>query len=476
MNEPEPPVTLYVDLDGTIIYGDISVEAVFALLLKNPLYFFLFLAWMLRGKAYFKHQVALRTGCDAENLPYHTAFVEFLRGERVRGRPLVLATASHRRHAEEVACHLGIFDDVIATENGSNLDGARKLAAIEERSAGKPFVYAGNERKDLAVWRCAQAAIVVNAPHAVIEAVRRNASVERVFDGPRAGWRTYVQACRPHQWTKNLLLFVPFVTAHQWHNTQAAWQAAAAFVAFGLCASGIYVLNDLADIASDRRHLRKRARAFASGAIPCLHGVLMAPSLVVSGLVLATWLPAGFFWVLMLYLAATVAYSFYFKRKLLLDVLVLAGLYTLRVIAGALAIGVALSFWLLAFSIFLFFSLALVKRCVELSLLAETSGGENAGRGYAVADLPILRTMGVASAFVAVLVYALYINSADVAQLYSSPRWLWFSCPALLYWTSRIWINETRGTVHDDPIVYALRDPASYGVLLVVAGTLIIAV
>jgi 4-hydroxybenzoate polyprenyltransferase len=475
MNEPEPPATLYVDLDGTLIYGDLSMEAVFALLLKNPLYFFLLPAWALRGKAYFKHQVALRASCDAENLPYHTAFIEFLRGERVGGRTLVLATASHRRHAEEVARHLGIFDGVIATENGLNLDGTRKLAAIEEHSAGKPFIYAGNERKDLAVWRRAQAAIVVNAPHAVIEAARRNASVERIFDGPRSGWRAYVRACRLHQWTKNLLLFVPLVTAHQWHNTQAAWQAAAAFVAFGLCASGIYVLNDLADIASDRRHPRKRARAFASGAIPCLHGVLLAPLLVLSGLMLATWLPAGFFWILIFYLTATVAYSFYLKRKLLLDVLVLAGLYTVRVIAGALAIGVALSFWLLAFSIFLFFSLALVKRCVELSLLAETSGGESPGRGYAVADLPILRAMGVASGFVAVLVYALYINSDDVINLYSSPKWLWLSCPAMLYWTSRIWINETRGVVHDDPIVYALKDPASYGVLLVVLGTLAVA-
>lgn len=475
MNEPELPATLYVDLDGTLIYGDLSLEAVFTLLLKNPFYLFALPAWLLRGKAYFKHQVAQHVGCDAPNLPYNTGFLAFLRAEHARGRPLVLATASHRRHADEVARYLGIFDDVIATEDAGNLDGIRKLAAIQNRSGGNVFSYAGNERKDLAIWKRAQTAIVVNAPQSVVESARHDCSVERVFEGPRAGPRAYLRACRLHQWTKNLLLFVPIITAHQWHNVQAMWLATSAFVAFGLCASGIYVLNDLLDIASDRRHPRKRTRPIASGAIPCMHGVLMAPLLVLSGLMLATWLPADFLWALVLYVAATVAYSFYLKRKLLLDVLVLAGLYTLRVIAGALAISVALSFWLLAFSIFLFFSLALVKRCVELSLLAETSNGESAGRGYAVADLPVLRTMGIASGFVAVLVYALYINSTDVTHLYSSPEWLWLSCPAMLYWMSRIWINETRGKVHDDPIVYALRDPASYGVLCVIIGTLAIA-
>lgn len=460
-------IPLYVDLDGTLIYSDLLLESLLLLLRRNPLYVFLLPLWLMKGKAHLKDRIAQRVDLDAATLPYNPPFLEFLKAERTQGRRLILATASHRRYAAQVAQQVGLFDAVLASSAEKNLDGARKCDEILAHTHGQPFAYAGNESKDTAIWRRAQAAIVVNASDRIVGAATRVTAVHRVFAGPARSWSIYARALRPHQWLKNLLLFVPLLTAHLWGETRSLVHLSIAFAAFGLAASSIYVLNDLLDIAADRQHPRKKTRPFACGALPLLHGLLAVPVLAIAALLVATRVRADFVEPVLVYLILAAAYSLYFKQRALLDVLLLAGLYTLRVIAGAVAINVVLSFWLLAFSVFLFLSIALVKRCTELRGLQETSRATLAGRDYHVADLSDLRVMGMVSGFLAVLVFALFINSPEVAERYTQPQLLWLSCPALLYWVSRLWIKQGRGEMHDDPLLFALRDPASYGVLAV---------
>lgn len=455
-------IPLYVDLDGTLIYSDLLLESLFALLRLNPLMLFLLPWWLLKGKANLKTQIAQRVDIDVTSLPYHVPFLEFLKAEHARGRPLILATAAAHRYAVQVARHLGIFADVLASDATYNLTGDAKREAILAHNQAQAFDYAGNERSDVAIWHRARAALVVNASDGVIGAATRVTTVAQVFDRAAGGVWRYLSALRLHQWLKNLLLFVPLLTAHAWSNHTAVGHLLLAFLAFGLAASSVYLLNDLLDLPADRLHPRKRTRPFASGALPLRHGLILIPLLVLAGLLVAALVSREFAGLLLIYLLLTTSYSLYFKNYALIDVLLLAGLYTLRVIAGAIAIQVPLSFWLLAFSVFLFFSIALLKRCTELHALHAPA----AGRDYRIGDLADLRAMGVASGYIAVLVFALFINSPEVAERYAQPQLLWLSCPALLYWISRVWIKLGRGEMHDDPLMFALRDPASWAVLL----------
>jgi 4-hydroxybenzoate polyprenyltransferase len=464
-------VPLFIDLDGTLVRSDLLLEGVLALLRRSPLQACLLPLWLIRGKSYLKQQVAQHADIDVAGLPYDASLVEFLKAEHARGRTLVLATASHRSYAEPVARHLGIFAAVLATDGTINLSGAAKLQAILAHTGGREFEYAANARQDIEIWARAHGAVVVNASPGVLGEAHRVTRVTRVFQAPAAGWQPYWRALRIHHWAKNLLLFVPLLTAHQWANAHALWQLAPAFLTFSLCASGVYLLNDLLDAPADRQHPRKRARPVAAGAIVPAHAVALALSLPLGAILIAAFITPKFMGALLAYLVLAAGYSLYFRRYALLDVLVLAGLHTLRVAAGAIAIEVPLSFWLLAFSVFLFFSVALVKRCAELRV----PGAGVTGRDYAAGDLPHLRGMGMASGYVAVLVFALYINSADVAVRYTHPEWLWLSCPALLYWVSRAWIREGRGEMHDDPLIYALRDPASYVVLAAMLAAVLLA-
>lgn len=469
-------IPLYVDLDGTLIYSDLLLESLFALLRANPLYLFVLPWWMLHGKAHFKTQIAQRVVLDVSTLPYHQPFLEFLKVEQARGRRLILATASVRRYAEQVAQHLGIFSEVLGSDALHNLAGEAKRDAILAHNNAQPFDYAGNERKDVAIWRRARAALVVNASDSVVGAATRVTQVQQVFDRSSGRASNVVRALRPHQWLKNLLLFVPLLTAHQWANHAALGQLLLAFIAFGLAASGVYLLNDLLDVAADRLHPRKRTRPFASGELPLTYGLILVPVLTIAGVCCAALVSRELVGALLGYVLLSTSYSLYFKRHALIDVVLLAGLYTLRVIAGAIAIDVPLSFWLLAFSVFLFFSIALLKRCAELRSLRDTPLTATAGRDYRVSDLSDLRAMGMASGYLAVLVFALFINSPEVAERYEHPQLLWLSCPALLYWVSRVWIKQGRGEMHDDPLLFALRDPASWVVLSALLGVVYVAV
>ena len=471
---------LCVDLDGTLVRTDLLIESTLRLLKRMPWIALLLPYWLWSGgKARLKREVALRQPVDAASLPYDRDVIAHLEQRRKDGASLVLATASDRLHADAVAAHLAIFDEVHASDGRCNLSGAEKASVLAERFGEKGFDYAGNEDKDLEVWKRAGAAIVVGGEPGLAERAARVSTLAATIAPKSATWRPYIKALRLHQWLKNALVFVPLVLAHKILEIDALAMAAVAFVAFGLAASSVYVLNDLADLAEDRRHPTKRRRPFAAGDIPLVRGLVMVPALLAAAFVLSlALLPLAFSGVLVVYLAATVAYSFYLKRAMLFDVLTLAGLYTLRIVAGSAALAIPRSFWLLAFSVFLFFSLALVKRYVELRDMGEAARSGERGRGYRGVDLETLSQFGITSGMLAVLVLALYIDSGASKALYRTPELIWLLCPLMLYLVCRFWILARRGEMHEDPIVFAIRDwrsqliVAAGGVLLLAAAVL----
>ncbi|MBI4000392.1 MAG: UbiA family prenyltransferase [Nitrospira defluvii] len=467
---------LCVDLDGTLIKTDLLWESLLALLKQSPLSLFLLPFWLLKGKAHFKHEIARRVTLDVTTLPYHQDLVEFLSNERRTGRELVLATASHVTFARAVAAHLGLFDErVFGSDARVNLKGARKVALLVERYGARRFAYAGNSTADLPVWAEADEAIVVNAPASLVSRAGALTRVSRVFSEPVKWLKLVAKALRVHQWAKNVLVFIPVVASHQITDKTLLIQAGLAFLSFSFSASSVYILNDCLDLASDRRHPRKKNRPFASGRLSIPFGILLALGCLLGGVLLAFLLPPLFLLVLAGYLVLTTGYSFYLKQFVLVDVIVLAQLYTVRLYGGGAATGVVPSHWLLTFSLFLFLSLALVKRFTELRLMSEAEGKELHGRDYWVTDLEHISSIGSASGLLAVLVLALYISSKEVLLLYSHSEVLWLVCPVMLYWISRVWMLAYRDRMDDDPVVFAVRDPKSYVMAAMIGAILVLA-
>jgi len=453
-----------VDLDGTVIRTDLAWESLVRLLRRDPLYLAALPFWWLRGRAWLKRQMAARTRVDVATLPYHESFLEFLRGERRRGRHLCLVTAADDRWAGAVAAHLGLFTEVLASDGRTNLRGSVKAARLVERFGERGFDYAGNSPADLPVWaRARQALVVSDSPGLAARAAQR-ATVSRVFRSADSWWSAAAQALRPHQWVKNLILFVPLITAHEINQPALVLKALGAFAAFCLCASGTYIMNDLFDLDADRRHPGKCSRPFAAGTLPIPAGLAAFPLLLAGGLLLAWRLAPGFAAVLGIYLALTTSYSWRLKQVALLDVFCLAALYTIRLIGGHESTRIKYSFWLLVFSMFIFLSLALVKRFVELDAVRRQNRPALEGRGYSAGDAELVAVLGSTSGYLAVLVLALYVNSNDVIVLYGRPMLLLLICPLLLYWISRVWMIAHRGQMHGDPIVFALKDRNSYAV------------
>jgi 4-hydroxybenzoate polyprenyltransferase len=408
---------------------------------------------------------------DFAALPYPPDLLAWLREERASGRRLVLCTASDQKLADGVAAHLGLFDTVMGSDGHTNLAGAAKAAALVARFGERGFDYAGNSSDDLPVWQAAREAIVVAAPKRVAAAARAQGRVSREFNAPEATLGVWLKALRLHQWLKNLLVFLPLLGAFSVEPALLA-ASALAFLAYGLCASSVYVINDLMDLDSDRVHPRKRKRPFAAGLIGVPQGLAVAAGLLLASAVLALQLPPAFGLVLSVYYGLTLAYTFFLKRRVLVDCVTLGLLYTLRIIAGVAATGLPHSFWFLAFPMFLFLSLAFVKRYSELqALLAEGRSGAS-GRGYLASDAPLVMAMGVASGFCAVLLMALYLNSDVVVQRYTHPDRLWLTLPVILYWISRMWMQAQRGHLSDDPVVFAVRDRYSLLCGLIFGGLL----
>lgn len=451
---------LVVDLDGTLIQSDMLHESALHALRDRPLDVLSIPLWLLQGKAQLKERLAAGFDVVPQSLPYNPALMQWLQEQYRGGRQLVLCTASDSRIAEAIARHLGIFAEVIASDGHTNLAGPNKARALEARFGVRGFDYAGNSRADLAVWRSARRAVVVGA-EALASAARRVCEVEHIFPTHAPPLKVWLRALRLHQWLKNVLLFVPMAAAHQLRNADVWWHLLLAFLAFSLCASAVYVVNDLTDLDSDRLHPRKRHRPFASGALPPWIGVAMVPPLLLASLALAIEVGPRFIPWLLVYFVVTCAYSWGLKRLALIDCLTLALLYTLRVIAGNEAAGLPSSFWLLAFSVFLFMSLAFVKRYAELSLLTPHGEGQVHGRGYQGGDAPLVQTMGIAAGYASVMVLALYMNSEAITKLYHAPEWVWGTVLVMLFWVSWMWLQAHRGRMHDDPIIFALKDRAS---------------
>jgi len=455
---------LVVDLDGSLLKTDLLVETASQFIIRNPSQIPRMLSWLAQGKCTLKAKLAERANIDVTCLPYNEALLRWLREQKKFGRTLVLATASHRLLASRVAEHLQIFDQVLATDEDINLAGEHKREVLEHLFGRGKFDYVGNSGVDLSIWKSAQAAHIVSRSRRLISRAQRAGNLDQIFDNERPSLiAALIKAMRLHQWVKNLLIFVPLFTAFHFVILQSSIHCLCAFIAFGLTASSVYLLNDLVDVSDDRLHASKKKRPFASGNLPLLVGWLAWPVLLALAVAFSLIvLPPRFSAALAVYFVLTLSYSLRLKRNMVIDVLILAGLYTMRIVAGTEAIAVPLSFWMLAFSMFMFLSLAFIKRYTELdAALKAQRNSPLRGRGYSPDDLAIVMNLGATSGYLAVLVLALYIQDSHTAILYHAPKLIWMACPILLYWISRIWFVAHRGKMHDDPIVFALKDRTS---------------
>jgi len=465
---------LCTDLDGSLLLVDSFWESLLALVGKHFWYVFLIPFWSLRGKAALKHEVARRSGLNAAHLPYRTELVDFLRREKFAERKLVLATGADVTIARAVADHLDLFDHVLASDGTANLTGENKRKAIQRLVDSRPFDYVGDSWKDLPIWKAANCAILVEPSHSLSRAVKKVGANCKVLERGSARRAPLWKALRPHHWVKNLLVFVPIVMAHDINQLPKVWHALAAFASFSLCASGVYILNDLFDLEADRLHPDKKSRPFASGDVPVLTGLAVLPLLFLAGIaVAAIYCPIRFLQIIVIYAAATTFYSIYGKRIPVVDVLLLTALYLLRILGGGVAAGVPVSPWLLAFSMFFLLSLAFTKRHAELTnqLLNGSEQPIISKRDYQISDKDLVQQFGVTSGYLSVLVLALYVNGREVTELYRHPQWIWLACPMLLFWISRVWFLANRGKLHEDPVVFAAMDPVSYalgGLLLLI--------
>lgn len=454
---------LVVDLDGTLLRSDLLLETGMDFVRHHPMQFYQPFMWLLKGKAALKEGLARHSDIDVRVLPYDPVVIELIKAARLEGRRIVLATASHKALADRVAAHLELFDRVLATDASRNLTAENKRDLLVEEYGQGGFDYLGNSMDDICVLASARKAYVVNPDSGVERLARSQGNVEQVIRSNASGLKVWLRALRLHQWMKNALIFVPLLAAHQLVNPQLLLQGVVAFVLFGLCASSVYLLNDLLDLADDRHHSSKRHRPFAAGRLSIKSGLLVFPLLLLVAFGGALWLlPWLFSVILFSYYVLTLAYSLSLKRKMAIDVMVLALLYTMRIIAGAAAFSLALTSWVLAFSMFIFLSLALVKRYSELHEARNKGRTEKTrGRGYYPADLEMISSLGASSGYLAVMVLALYINDKATAALYRYPQLIWLACPLLLFWITRIWMLTHRGLMHDDPVVFAVRDRVS---------------
>lgn len=467
-------IPLCVDLDGTLVKLDTLHQALFLLLRREPSSFFKVPGWIMKGKAHLKDQVMQRVELDASVLPYNTELLEWLKKEHARGRKLILATASNYRTANAVAEHLGIFDEVLASNGETNLRHNRKLEAIKEKFPS--FGYAGNDKADFPIWDEADEVILANPSNDAKKGYAVKA--DHIFMEQPKCYHCFVKAMRPQQWLKNVLIFTPMLLAHRFTDLTAIIQTLIAFFAFSLAASSIYVLNDLFDLSADQHHPRKRKRPFASGDLPICAGAVMTPFLVLASLGLCAFLPLNFLFVLIAYYIITTIYSWRLKQIPVADVLTLAVLYSWRIVAGSVATETPASGWFIEFAIFLFLSLAIIKRVSELKEIEDAGNDvdEHRERGYKVDDLPLLVGFGAAAGYISVLVFTMYLGSEKVVELYTYPRLLWIFCPLLLYWITRIWHLAWRGEIDDDPLAFAAKDIQTYVIGAVGVATLLYAI
>lgn len=467
---------LCVDLDGTLVSTDTLDECLLRMARYRPLMLLWLPIWMLRGKAYFKDRVAAATAHLLGPLPYRQSVLEYIRQNAGVGEPVVLATAANERIAELVSKDLGLFSAVMASDEHLNLSGARKLARIREFAAGRPIAYMGDHAKDIPIWLACERAIVVAGSPSLAQRISDVPEVVVIPADRQATMRDWARQLRCHQWSKNMLLFAPLILAHLVTSPPAVLASVLAVIAFSLTASAVYIGNDLVDLPHDREHVRKRSRPLASGVISIRSALAVGALLLAAAFLISfAFLPGNFTMMLLGYMVLNIAYSVWHKRVPVLDIMLLAGFYVYRVLIGAVAVQAMISPWLLAFSMFFFLGLGIIKRYAELTLAASQDQEAISGRSYTTADIDFIRTAGISSSCVAALVLALYLQSEEVTHLYKRPEFLWMVCPLVLYWNLRAWFIANRGEMADDPVIFALHDPASYVVGALTAMLMVLA-
>ncbi|KRQ97106.1 UbiA family prenyltransferase [Bradyrhizobium valentinum] len=466
-------VPLVIDLDGTLIRSDLLVESAFAHVGANPLRILRLFTLLMSGKAALKAGIAANTSIDPAHLPYDERVLALLEKARREGRKVYVASASNERYVSAVANHIGA-DGFFASTDTENLSSDNKAGRLVEVFGKMGFDYAGNDRADLPVWAICRKGWAVHPAGAVRRALSASGADVAIVEPSGGVAKAWLKLIRVHQWSKNALVFVPLLTAHKFEITAFVAEIGA-FLAFSFAASAVYLLNDLIDLEADRKHPSKKRRPLAAGALPIQAALPVAFLLVLIALAAALVIAPLFAGVLLGYLALTTAYTFFLKRKMLVDIVALALLYTIRVIGGAAAISVPVSEWLLAFSMFIFTSLALIKRHVELAARLDADLPDPSNRNYLKSDLDIVATLAAAAGFNAVTVFALYISSDTVRSLYRHPDALWLVCPILMYWLARALMMAHRRMMDDDPIVFALRDWNSLLAFALIAAIMVVA-
>jgi 4-hydroxybenzoate polyprenyltransferase len=467
----ENKTPLYVDLDGTFTKSDLLFETFIAAVKSNPLIIILCVYWLLKGRSYLKEELSSRSDINVAILPLNPEFSVFLKKQKT-SRKIILATASNEKIAKKIVDYFDVFDDYIGSTPTNNLKGKNKLEAIQQRTDN--FAYAGNSSEDFILFKSASQSYLVN-PTKKANKLAKTVKFDGVFDdqGSTGGAKIWIKQLRVHQWLKNLLIFVPVFVSGQFLFQPQVLNTIIAFFSFSFLASATYIINDLVDLDADRSHPRKKSRPLAACEISIPQGVFVSLLLFVIATCTAIMLGVEFALVLVAYLILTLLYSFKIKRYFGMDVIALASLYTVRIFAGAAVISVTVSFWLLSFSMFIFLSLALVKRCSELKSIEDSAVGQVNGRDYNVSDLPVLISFGSASSLMSILMFCFYINSQILSDQYQQLGLLWLIIPMLGYWLLRMWIKTARGEMHDDPIIFSLKDRGSIVsvlAMLIVAG------
>jgi len=469
MSVPEAvDVPLCVSCERALLRTNICYEALFNLIKRNILYAFVLPIWLLRGKSALIRPVSEAVRINWRTVPFCEPALERMRAAHAGHRRVFLMTSMPKTWAQELAAELGLAEVIFMGENSCDASVENMRARLTDLFGAQGFDYIGNGGWDLPVCKLARRVHIVTSNRATMERAKENASVESVIPREGAGFFAFVKMIRVHQWVKNCLVWVPLLAAHRLSSLHDIGIGAIAFVAFSFCASSVYILNDLLDLESDRQHVRKRNRPIASGKIAVGQALSIGLLLFLTSVYLAFHISALFVMTLGVYFAMTLAYSLRLKRQVIVDVMLLAALYTIRVIAGAVATVVVPSFWLLALSMFLFLSLAVVKRYSEMLVTLSQDKQYAAGRGYSVADMPVLLSLGVSAGIAAIVVLALYINDSTTSKLYPATIWLWPVPPLILYWVSRVWMKAHRGEMHDDPVVFATRDWQSLVTLVLV--------
>lgn len=468
---------LVVDLDGTLIRSDLLFQTFFAHIKHNVLGVFDVFFWLAKGKANLKAQLAKNIPINVALLPYNIDVIEFIKSEKTQ-RPIILATASHSIYAEQIAVHLDLFDRFIATDKGVNLSAITKRDVLVSEFGAQGFDYIGNSYDDLVVWKVARKAYLVNTGRGLESQAREQGNVERVISCKPSQLLSLIKAVRMHQWLKNLLIFIPLLAAHQFRNPILLLLVVSAFLLFGFCASSVYLLNDLFDMEDDRHHPIKRERPFACGNLSVKTGMITTFFLLFTAFTGSYFLlPWKFTAALAGYYLLTLAYSLFLKRVMTADIIALAVLYTLRIVAGSFACGLVPTFWILAFSMFLFLSLALVKRYAELhDYRLKGQSDKASGRGYFPSDLEMISSLGASSGYLSVLVLALYIQDKTTITLYRNPKIICLTVPLLLFWISRIWLLTHRGQMNEDPVLFAIKDRVSVFIGLLFASIFMLAI